>query len=54
MIPARFDILGIGNAIVDILAEVDDSFLAEQGMNRQDAINFIIQGVVKGGGETSV
>jgi len=32
MIPARFDILGIGNAIVDILAEVDDSFLAEQGM----------------------
>jgi sugar/nucleoside kinase (ribokinase family) len=32
MSPARFDILGIGNAIVDILAEVDDSFLAEQGM----------------------
>ena len=32
MIPARFDILGIGNAIVDILAEVDDGFLAEQGM----------------------
>ena len=32
MIPARFDILGIGNAIVDILAEVDDNFLAEQGM----------------------
>ena len=29
---ARFDILGIGNAIVDILAEVDDGFLAEQGM----------------------
>jgi fructokinase len=32
MSPARFDILGIGNAIVDILAEVDDAFLAEQGM----------------------
>jgi sugar/nucleoside kinase (ribokinase family) len=32
MSPARFDILGIGNAIVDILAEVDDGFLAEQGM----------------------
>ena len=32
MVPARFDILGIGNAIVDILAEVDDGFLAEQGM----------------------
>ena len=29
---ARFDILGIGNAIVDILAEVDDGFLTEQGM----------------------
>jgi sugar/nucleoside kinase (ribokinase family) len=29
---ARFDILGLGNAIVDILAEVDDGFLAEQGM----------------------
>jgi fructokinase len=32
MTPARYDILGIGNAIVDILAEVDDAFLAEQGM----------------------
>jgi fructokinase len=32
MSPARFDILGIGNAIVDILAEVDDDFLAQQGM----------------------
>jgi sugar/nucleoside kinase (ribokinase family) len=32
MTPARFDILGIGNAIVDILAEVDDEFLTEQGM----------------------
>jgi sugar/nucleoside kinase (ribokinase family) len=32
MTPARFDILGIGNAIVDILAEVDEAFLAEQGM----------------------
>src|SRR5579875_2144306 len=32
MTPPRFDILGIGNAIVDILAEVDDGFLAEQGM----------------------
>ena len=32
MSPARYDILGIGNAIVDILAEVDDAFLDEQGM----------------------
>lgn len=28
--------------------------LGEQDMTRQDAINFIIRGVVKGGGETSV
>jgi sugar/nucleoside kinase (ribokinase family) len=32
MAATRFDILGIGNAIVDILAEVDDAFLTEQGM----------------------
>jgi sugar/nucleoside kinase (ribokinase family) len=28
----RFDITGVGNAIVDVLAKVDDAFLAEQGM----------------------
>jgi hypothetical protein len=28
--------------------------LGEQDMTRQDALNFIIQGIVKGGGETSV
>ncbi len=32
MAATRFDILGIGNAIVDILTEVDDAFLTEQGM----------------------
>jgi hypothetical protein len=28
--------------------------LGEQGMTRQDALNFVIQGVEKGGGETSI
>lgn len=32
MTSPRFDILSIGNAIVDILAEVEDGFLANQGM----------------------
>ncbi|GAB0115479.1 adenosine kinase [Acidisoma sp. C75] len=32
MTPPRYDILSLGNAIVDILAEVDEGFLAEQGM----------------------
>jgi len=32
MTPPRFDILSIGNAIVDILAEVEDGFLGHQGM----------------------
>ncbi|MEO0030881.1 MAG: hypothetical protein RIS94_639 [Pseudomonadota bacterium] len=29
---APHDVLGVGNAIVDILAQTDDAFLAEQGM----------------------
>ncbi len=29
---AQFDVLGIGNAIVDVLAQVDDGFLARQGL----------------------
>jgi sugar/nucleoside kinase (ribokinase family) len=28
----RFDVLGIGNAIVDVLAHADDAFLASQGL----------------------
>jgi sugar/nucleoside kinase (ribokinase family) len=31
---ARFDVLGIGNAIVDILARTDDGFLVKQGMHK--------------------
>jgi hypothetical protein len=43
--------------LVAIFAERESPaarLLDEQGMTRQDALNFIIQGVVKGGGETSV
>ena len=32
MTAATYDVLGIGNAIVDILARTDDAFLAGQGM----------------------
>ena len=32
MTSATYDVLGIGNAIVDILARTDDAFLAKQGM----------------------
>ncbi|RKK01066.1 adenosine kinase [Pseudoroseomonas wenyumeiae] len=34
MAAPTLDILGIGNAIVDVLARADDSFLAQHGMNR--------------------
>ena len=30
----RFDVLGIGNAIVDVIARTDDGFLVEQGMRK--------------------
>ncbi len=31
---ARYDVLGIGNAIVDVLARTEDDFLVRQGMNK--------------------
>lgn len=34
MTPATYDVLGIGNAIVDILAKTEDGFLAAQGMTK--------------------
>jgi sugar/nucleoside kinase (ribokinase family) len=34
MAATRFDVLGIGNAIVDVLARTDDDFLAEQKMHK--------------------
>ena len=30
MAATRFDVLGIGNAIVDVIARTDDAFLAKQ------------------------
>ncbi len=32
MSTAKLDVLGVGNAIVDVLAETDDAFLAAQGI----------------------
>ncbi len=32
--PAQFDILGIGNAIVDVVSPADDAFLARHGMRK--------------------
>src|ERR1700723_4480655 len=30
----RYDVLGIGNAIVDVIARTEDDFLLKQGMNK--------------------
>ena len=34
MTKPRFDVLCIGNAIVDVIADADDAFLAAQGLTR--------------------
>src|SRR5215467_5449058 len=34
MTALRYDVLGIGNAIVDVIARTDDDFLVAQGMNK--------------------
>jgi sugar/nucleoside kinase (ribokinase family) len=34
MATARYDVLGIGNAIVDVIARTEESFLLKQGMNK--------------------
>jgi sugar/nucleoside kinase (ribokinase family) len=34
MTTARFDVLGIGNAIVDVIARTEDDFLIRQGMHK--------------------
>jgi adenosine kinase len=34
MAPPRYDVLGIGNAIVDVIARAEDDFLAAHGMNK--------------------
>ena len=34
MATSRFDVLGIGNAIVDVLARTEDDFLIKQGMHK--------------------
>ena len=34
MVSARYDVLGIGNAIVDVIARTEEDFLLKQGMNK--------------------
>src|ERR1700740_358415 len=34
MTSARYDVLGIGNAIVDVIARADENFLLAQGMRK--------------------
>ena len=34
MTKPRLDVLCIGNAIVDVIADADDAFLAKQGLTR--------------------
>ena len=34
MASARYDVLGIGNAIVDVIARTEEDFLVKQGMNK--------------------
>src|SRR6185312_8207661 len=34
MASTRFDVLGIGNAIVDVIARTEDDFLARQNMRK--------------------
>ena len=34
MNPIRYDVLCIGNAIVDVIADTDDAFLNKQGLHK--------------------
>ena len=34
MASPRYDVLGIGNAIVDVIARTEEDFLLKQGMNK--------------------
>src|SRR5438045_9300753 len=34
MPPAKYDVLGIGNAIFDVLVQTDEAFLAAHGMSK--------------------
>ncbi len=37
-INTKFDVVGVGNAIVDILAKVDDSFITENGLKKGNMV----------------
>ena len=40
MTTALYDVVGLGNAIVDVISRQDDAFLAKWGINK-DAMNLI-------------
>ena len=42
MAPIRYDVLGVGNAIVDVIARADDAFLVKHGfiLRRVSAYGF--------------
>ncbi len=55
---ARFDILGIGNAIVDVVARADDAFLSKHDMRKggmtlidADTAASVVRGDAAGAGE---
>ena len=36
MTQPRYDVVGLGNAIVDIISQTDDAFLAEWGIHKNN------------------
>ena len=51
----RAEVTG-ADVLVGIFPETESpavSLLGEQGMTREDAVNFIVHGVAKGGGDTA-
>ena len=43
MTSAAFDVLGIGNAIVDVLSRADDAFLSKHGLVKDPASYAVVE-----------
>ena len=41
MTDTRFDVLAIGNAIVDIIADTDDAFIASEGLTKDASLKYV-------------
>ena len=39
MVDQKFDIVGIGNAIVDVIADIEDQYLEEHNKKRTDVFS---------------